>query len=296
MRTVPTGLAAHLQGAATTTCHAWRLTRRDGTVFGFTEHDRDLTFDGTLFAAVSGFQAGEVETGLGLSSDAAQVLGAFSAQAITRDDLAAGRYDGALVETFITNWRAPADFMKLSTRELGEVRAGPDVFHAELRSLAARLNRPQGRIYARNCDAELGDHRCKLVLDDPAFMTTDTVIEAESNTTISAAGLSGFESGWFAQGRILFTSGTLAGLEFAIADHRVEQAVAFLTLWQPMEINPDPGDAFTITAGCNKQHDTCRLKFANLVNFQGFPFMPGSDFAYGYADGDTTHDGRPIIS
>ena len=69
MRNVPAGLAGHLRGAATTTCYAWRLTRRDGLVLGFTEHDHDLAFDGSLFAAVSGFQAGEVETGLGLSGN-----------------------------------------------------------------------------------------------------------------------------------------------------------------------------------------------------------------------------------
>ena len=49
------------------------------------------------------------------------------------------------------------------------------------------------------------------------------------------------------------------------------------------------------TAGCDKRRETCRDKFANILNFQGFPFMPGSDFAYGYADGETVHDGRPLI-
>ena len=53
MRTIPAGLKAHLDGGATTVCHAWRVTRRDGTVLGFTEHDHDLVFGGTLFAAAS---------------------------------------------------------------------------------------------------------------------------------------------------------------------------------------------------------------------------------------------------
>ena len=168
MREIPEALAVHLKGEATTTCHAWRLTRRDGTVMGFTEHDRDLEFDGTVFAAMTGFaDGGEVETGLGLSADAAEVVGAFSAEAITRADLAAGRYDGALVETFLVNWQSPDDHVLRSTRELGEVRNGPDAFQAELRSLAAKLDRPGGRIYARGCDAELGDARCRVNLDDP---------------------------------------------------------------------------------------------------------------------------------
>ena len=38
------------------------------------------------------------------------------------------------------------------------------------------------------------------------------------------------------------------------------------------------GQAFTITAGCDKHLDTCKAKFANVVNFRGFPHMPGNDF------------------
>ena len=38
------------------------------------------------------------------------------------------------------------------------------------------------------------------------------------------------------------------------------------------------GQTFTITAGCDKHLDTCKAKFANTVNFRGFPHMPGNDF------------------
>jgi uncharacterized phage protein (TIGR02218 family) len=39
-----------------------------------------------------------------------------------------------------------------------------------------------------------------------------------------------------------------------------------------------PGDAFEVTAGCDKQLGTCRAKFGNALNFRGFPHMPGNDF------------------
>ena len=44
MRTIPPDLAAHLERGATTLCHCWKLLRRDGAAFGFTDHDRDLAF------------------------------------------------------------------------------------------------------------------------------------------------------------------------------------------------------------------------------------------------------------
>lgn len=43
---------AHLKSGSTTLCWCWRLTRRDGVVSGFTDHDRDVSFDGTVFEAV----------------------------------------------------------------------------------------------------------------------------------------------------------------------------------------------------------------------------------------------------
>jgi uncharacterized phage protein (TIGR02218 family) len=159
MRDIPQALQAHLDQTSTTVCHAWRLIRTDGLVLGFTEHDRDLEFAGTVFSAATGFRATEVETGLGLEADAANVAGAFSDAAISADDLALGRYDGARVETFLVNWQSPADYMLLSTRELGEVRSAGPAFSVELRSLAARLDQPSGRLYGRRCDADLGSAR-----------------------------------------------------------------------------------------------------------------------------------------
>ena len=49
MRALSAGLQDHLNSGATTLCWCWRITRNDGTAFGFTDHDRDIAFDGTLF-------------------------------------------------------------------------------------------------------------------------------------------------------------------------------------------------------------------------------------------------------
>ncbi len=160
MRTLSAGLASHLAREATTTCHAWRVARRDGTVLGFTEHDHDLTFDGTTFLAASGFSASEAESVTGLSAGADEVAGGFSNAAIREQDLATDRYDGARVELFLVNWAAPDQHMLLNVREIGEVSRTGGQFRAELRSLAHRLNQPQGRVYNRRCDASLGDTRC----------------------------------------------------------------------------------------------------------------------------------------
>jgi hypothetical protein len=67
MRTLPAGLGAHLASGTTTLCHCWKLMPLSGPALGFTDHDRDLVFDGVTFEAQAGFEASEIESSLGLS-------------------------------------------------------------------------------------------------------------------------------------------------------------------------------------------------------------------------------------
>ena len=46
MNEISQEFADHLAGTVTTVCHCWRLRREDGTVLGFTDHDRPLFVDG----------------------------------------------------------------------------------------------------------------------------------------------------------------------------------------------------------------------------------------------------------
>lgn len=295
MRDIPAGLKTHLDQTSTTLCHAWRLTRSDGLVMGFTEHDRTLSFDGTVFSAATGFRGSEVETGLGLEADAAEVEGAFSDAAISADDLALGRYDGARVETFLVNWQSPQDHVLLSTRELGEVLSAGPAFRAELRSLAARLDQPSGRLYGKRCDADLGDARCGVNLSVAPFRLEGAVVSVPDEMSLIVSGLGDRSPGWFSGGRLVFATGLLEGVTIDVASHSAEATGARLSLWTPLARAPSPGDTVAVTAGCDKAFETCSAKFANTLNFQGFPHLPGSDFAYGYADSDTVHDGRPIV-
>jgi uncharacterized phage protein (TIGR02218 family) len=100
MKTLPPALAAHLTGGLTTLCRCWRVDRRDGVIMGFTDFDRDLVFDGLTYRAASGFTASAIEGQLGLAVSNLDVQGALSADALTEDDLQAGRYDDAAVTIY----------------------------------------------------------------------------------------------------------------------------------------------------------------------------------------------------
>lgn len=294
MREIPDALAAHLAGDATTVCHGWRVTRQDGVVIGFTEHDRDLRFAGTDFLAASGFRASETEAAAGLAADAGEVAGGFSNAAISEVDVAAGRYDGARVEQFLVNWQAPEQHVLLTVQDIGEVTRAGGAFRAELRSLTHRLGAVQGRSYGRRCDAAFGDARCGASL--AGRTGTGVIMEVAGDVGLLVSGLSA-AAGAYRYGLVRMTSGANAGWTCDVEDHITgsDGVSTRLTLWLPPPVPLSAGDTFIATMGCDKSFATCRDRFDNALNFRGFPHMPGSDFSYGYADGETVHDGRPLF-
>nr|WP_325048889.1 phage BR0599 family protein [Rhodophyticola porphyridii] len=46
-----------------------------------------------------------------------------------------------------------------------------------------------------------------------------------------------------------------------------------------------------LEAGCDKRMETCRLKFNNLLNFRGFPDIPGDDWLMSYPARTNARDG-----
>lgn len=291
MKSLPPSLQSHLASGATMLAWCWRVTRNDGAVFGFTDHDRDLTFDGTTFEAATGFTASEIKDTLGLSVDNLEVSSALKSDRLNEDDLAAGLYDDANVEIWRVNWAAPEQRVLMRSGSLGEVRRAGAAFTAEVRGLAHYLQQPKGRLFQSGCDADLGDARCGVDLDDPAFRGTGTVLAAASARLFTASGLDAFEPGWFTRGLVTFTSGANANRSQEVKRHTLAGTDATVELWQPMALIIAPGDTFTVTAGCDKQFATCRARFANAVNFRGFPHMPGNDYILAVA-----RPGEPVTT
>jgi len=273
VKALPPGLQDHLDGGATTLCWCWLVTRRDGVVQGFTDHDRDLVFDGVTYQAASGFTASEVQSALGLAVDNLSVSGALSAASLNGDDLAAGRYDGAAMALWRVNWAAPEQRVLMKSGTLGEVTRSGSAFTVEVRGLAQALNQPVGRAFGRLCDADLGDARCTLAITPVAGLVT---VAADARR-FTVSGLEAAASGDYSGGTLRFTSGACAGLAGQIKRHASGGGIVTLELWQAMPDAVVAGDGFTATPGCDKAFATCRDRFANAANFRGFPYMPGND-------------------
>jgi uncharacterized phage protein (TIGR02218 family) len=292
MRTLPPDLAASLQSGVTTLCWCWRVARRDGSVLGFTEHDRDLVFDGVAYVGASARASGAAESEASFAGGTAAIAGVLDNDAISEAELAKGLYDGAEVRLFRVDWTDSAARVLVWTGFLGEITRGETGFEAELRSRQAVLERSIGRVFQRRCDAILGDARCRIDLDQAAFRATGAVTAIVDSKTIRVSGLAAFANGWLSRGTLRWASGANAGAAAEIEAHRAGPADASLELLAPPPAPVLVGDAFSADAGCDKRWATCKAKFANTVNFRGFPMIPGDDWlAAGPREGDLNDGG-----
>jgi len=293
MRNIPTSLGAALDSGVTTHCRCWRLTRKDGVELGFTDHDKDLVIGGFTFEAASGLDASAMEVESGFATGGGDVSGALSNAKIMPEDIEAGLYDGAQLRSWLVDWTAPLLDFELDVAILGEIRRADGKFIAETRNALHALDQERGRIYGAGCTAELGDARCGVPVNDPAFHCSTTIESTDSTHRLKASELANFPMGLFTRGLLRFTSGAKSGEVVAIKEHRENGE---LVLWQGQARPMATGDSISVTAGCDKRFVSCRDVFANALNFRGFPYIPAPEFVIAYAQpGEGTHQGRPLV-
>lgn len=350
MKQVTPALAAHLAGPVTTLATCWMITRRDGRVFRFTDHDQDLSVEGATYAARFGYARSALTSDAQLSVDNLDIDGIFDDAAISEADMRAGLFDFAEVRIFLVNWADPAmGALRLRRGWLGEVTLSEQgSFRTELRGLTQALQQEIGEIYSAECRADLGDARCKVpvappeiarelayvpgdvvrvpVVADPAWpygtvvfrctaAGTTAAVQPTYDTTPGAVALDGTASftaesaltrpglvtavaartvftatidgpavspDWFSGGLLTWITGPNAAR--AVEVKAWDQATGRIELYLPMGYGIEAGHRFTIAPGCDKRAETCRTRFANILNFRGEPFVPGVDSVLSYPD------------
>jgi len=311
MKTISTALQEHFGQDCTTLAVLWKVVRQDGTVLGFTTHDQDITYRalGALpetgpftYEAITGLTNSASESGSDLSVDNVEVTSFLDSSSISEQDIRAAKYDNAVVVQRVVNW---ADLTQGDMIQrvgwMGAVKMVNGVAFSELRGLTQRLTTAIGSTYGPNCRAELfsnavnddGSWRpwyCNVdeslyiqdgvLASSPDAMTLvpeSGLLEIGSSSPVAAAG-----AGWFDNGLVTFTSGALKGCSFEIKTWDGTNLAMFL----PMSIQPQTGDTFQITPGCDHTAGSggC-LKFNNIVNFRGEPFIPCADQVLNYGSG-----------
>lgn len=81
--------------------------------------------------------------------------------------------------------------------------------------------------------------------------------------------------GYFNYGKLKFVNGLNDNLHMEVKNYI--HATGTFELFLPMPFQIEVGDQFQVFAGCDKRLVTCKDSFDNIINFQGFPYIPGQD-------------------
>ncbi len=192
MKRIEDGFAARLSSGVTGTCLCWRLERPDGSVLAVTDHDKELTVAGVTYAPGAAFDPGSFGHSAAMMPAQASGSGALSHDGLSEADLAAGVWDGTRIDIVRAEWRAPFGHIHVWSGWISEIRRGAAGFEADLVSLKAGLERPVGRVFARACDAALGDDRCGVVIEGASGLTCDHRFETCRDVFSNAQNFRGF--------------------------------------------------------------------------------------------------------
>lgn len=253
-----------------------RIQRTDGKVFRFTSNNEELLFNGEVYSPNDAIDTTAVRQSLESGSDNLNVTGILSSTQVTETDLRAGLFDHAVIRLFFLDWsNLIAGEQKLFKGWIGNISLQEGQYTAEIVSLSQRLQQQIGELTSPTCTVkQLGDERCKVNLALYQFTRSVSIVTNERNITFGA---DAHETGYYTYGRVIFTSGANNGITREIKSHTLSGGTAALILQEAFPFDVKIGDTATLEAGCDRTLTSCNLKFANVINFRGFPSVPGND-------------------
>lgn len=198
MKTASPAMRGHLQTDCTTLCRLYKITRADGNVYAFTDHDTNIdttnyqcyiTDGGYVYEASIGFSPTASQNKNDLSVDNQEATAFIDSTTIKENELRFGLWDAAVVEIRLINW---ADLtmgeIKLRYGTLGSITMKNGVMTAEILGLTNKLQVLCGRSFGTVCDAELGDDRCQAVVP---VENGSVASSADAHTIVPNPGLGG---------------------------------------------------------------------------------------------------------
>ena len=254
----------------------WRIFRRDGIAFGFTSHDRDLSFGGIKHRAAPGMAPAAIRMTSDLSEDSAGVEGALSHSSIREEDLASGLFESAAIEIGIVDWET-LDHQILYSGTLGQIEDNGLAFSGELKSAKQLLEQDLVPRTSPTCRAIFCGKGCGL----SAASVTRRVVAAKFDFDLNRVRFAGIQGDDFVDGQLRFLGGPQTGIPFGVLGASGD----WLVLDRPLNGNIPVGTSCELQEGCDHTLNTCATRFSNAINFRGEPFLPGNDLLARYGQG-----------
>ncbi len=258
------------------------------------------------FVASNGFTVSASRKESGLRSETRNILGVIDGIDQTR--LEGGRYEMAEVTEWIVDARWPfLPWFQRNTYWITSLGYSKDQFEFSLEGMGRLLRENYGNQFSRTCRFTLGrdefgninkgcgqDRSAQpggIHLQIANFTSTGAVVTHVArgpgtsarvsfnvNTNLNPSGT--IPSGRpYKYGRIIWTTGSNAPLQYEIGDYTTDLAVFGSTgqfsTTEEMENAVQIGDECTIEEGCDNTFFTCNSIYGNKLNFGGWRLIPG---------------------
>lgn len=252
-----------------------RIVPKAGATVRLTHHVVDLKMsNGEVYKTLFGHDFTGYAASAALNPSVFDLEGVLDLAGIGRDQIASGVYDNARAYLFATTWETPIeDEEQLTASILGKATLIDDRFKVEEMSLVDALNQQVSATYGPLCPKRFGGTEfggCKKPLGP---ITVTGSLTSVTNASIFRDDSRGEVDDWFGLGTIQFTTGPNVNLK--PIEIKSFSGGSFTT-FESFYYLPRIGDEYVAIPGCRKTLDACKLKWANMARFGGFPNVPTS--------------------
>lgn len=266
----------HGSACVTERCQIWKITRRDGRVFRYTSHDRAVFYGGETYSACRSLNPSASENASSLGSVGnMELLGIIDDDGISEADLYGGLFDDAFVTVDLITWGVGTEVpRRLAAGWTGTLSQGESHFKLEVLGPGARLEQQAlVQMVTPGCRWVFGSAQCGV--DAEALKLVGTVVSAKTRGAFTATLPASPAGRQWENGRVRWTVGVNAG---QITETKtVDFATGQVVLWASPGFLPEAGDTFDLIPGCDFNRDGGCTVYANVINFGGFPDLPGAD-------------------
>lgn len=269
MKTIPAALQSHYELSSTNLCHCLKITREDTTVFAFTDYVEELTVNGQAYSPDGSFLISAIVYKNDGTPDTVAIEG-YPEDSDFIEQLRIGLFDNASFELLNVNNQDVTQYITLKKGRIGDFeREDDNLYYINCYGLADYLREQTGRNVQIECDADLGDSRCTVVL--ATFTMSGTVTSVTNKRKFIDTSISESDN-YFQYGLLTWTSGANNGLSAEV--YTYTSSTDEFELFTDMPYTIAVGDNYDVYAGCDKSIATCLNIFNNKDNHRGFTLLP----------------------
>ena len=177
VKTLTAGMTAAHDADITQLALCVEIERDDGRVYRMTNHDTDLTVSGKLYRSDIPFSVSAISSTAGLAVDNTEVTLALDGVLFIAEDFQNGAFRNAEITIFTTKF-TDTSVGRLVVRKgwFGETEFNQQG-HVSITvvGLLKVLDLMVGRLYQPACDADLGDKRCRVAIDNGQARAFDNI-------------------------------------------------------------------------------------------------------------------------